>query len=117
MVSAMYQQASSIGMDKADDIKEVILEKLHERYRSFKYKLKKQWYKPYKGMGRRHICGNKHVHPGQWRALVMKWDETKTEEVAETNATNRQALKLHQTTGTRTYAQMRYEWVMKHANL
>ncbi|PRQ49939.1 putative transposase, Ptta/En/Spm, plant [Rosa chinensis] len=96
----------------ASDIKDVIVDKLHERWKSFKYKMKKKWYTPFKGMERRFICGNKHIHAGQWRALVSRWDETKNQEVAETNITNRQQLKLHQTTGTKTYAQMRYQWVM-----
>ncbi|XP_040371278.1 uncharacterized protein LOC121051857 isoform X2 [Rosa chinensis] len=96
------------------DIKNVVVDKLHERWRSFKYKMKKKWYKPFMGMERRFICGNKHVHVGQWRALVSTWDETKNQEVAETNVTNRQQLKLHQTTGTKTYAQMRYQWECEH---
>ncbi|XP_040365662.1 uncharacterized protein LOC121050229 isoform X3 [Rosa chinensis] len=96
------------------DIKDVVVDKLHERWRSFKYKMKKKWYKPFMGMERRFICGNKHVHVGQWRALVSTWDETKNQEVAETNVTNRQQLKLHQTTGTKTYAQMRYQWECEH---
>ncbi|XP_050382784.1 uncharacterized protein LOC126799590 [Argentina anserina] len=35
------------------------------------------------------------------------------EEVAEVNVTNRQPLKLHQTTGAKTFAQVRYEWVLE----
>ncbi|KAM5574524.1 hypothetical protein ABKV19_013793, partial [Rosa sericea] len=55
------------------DIKDVVVDKLHECLRSFKYKMKKKWYKPYKGTEMRFICDNKHIHTGQLMVCVSKY--------------------------------------------
>ncbi|PQP92728.1 uncharacterized protein Pyn_41184 [Prunus yedoensis var. nudiflora] len=56
-------------------IRDVVVEKLNDRFRSFRAMVKRVYYTPFIGMEERLHCGDDRVHPDQWRKLVNHWDE------------------------------------------
>ncbi|PQQ09276.1 uncharacterized protein Pyn_01948 [Prunus yedoensis var. nudiflora] len=95
-------------------IRDVVVEKLNDRFRSFRPMVKRVYYTPFIGMEERLHCGDDRVHPDQWRKLVNHWDEDPAKKRSETNKKNRKNLKMSHTTGTTTFAQLRHEYVEKH---
>ncbi|PRQ22824.1 putative transposase, Ptta/En/Spm, plant [Rosa chinensis] len=90
-------------------IQKVVKKKLNARWRKHKHKLYVDYYMEDKGHAERFVCPDGDVNQLQWRALVLHWDKF-GEKKSVTTKKNRSQLKVAANTGTKTFAQIRYEW-------
>ncbi|PRQ16502.1 putative transposase, Ptta/En/Spm, plant [Rosa chinensis] len=90
-------------------IQKVVKKKLNARWRKHKHRLYVDYYMEDKGHAERFVCPDGDVNQLQWRELVLHWDKF-GEKKSVTTKKNRSQLKVAANTGTKTFAQIRYEW-------
>ncbi|XP_021827918.1 uncharacterized protein LOC110768483 [Prunus avium] len=99
---------------KAPKIWAVAEQKLNHLWKKHKANLKKNWYDPFLNSEERWNCNDDRVSKEQWRLLVKYWETGPAQKRSITNKCNRAKCRMHHTTGTKSYAQVRNQYKVNH---
>ncbi|RXH93336.1 hypothetical protein DVH24_013912 [Malus domestica] len=99
---------------KEEKVRAIVETKLHNRFKTWRAKLRKLYYVPFEKSEQRKHCNDSRVIKTQWQALVTYWDKIENERRCAMNAKNRKMLKTSHTTGTTTFAQIQNDYAEEH---
>ncbi|KAM1183353.1 hypothetical protein ACFX19_001734 [Malus domestica] len=114
LVQATIDWTNPRAAGKEEKVKGIVETKIHDRFRTWRGKLRKLYYVPFENFEQRKHCNDARVIQTQWQALVAQWDKMENKRRCATNAKNRKMLKTSHTTGTTTFAQIRNDYAEEH---
>ncbi|KAB2600132.1 hypothetical protein D8674_010403 [Pyrus ussuriensis x Pyrus communis] len=82
LVQATIDWTNPKAAGKEDKVRAIVETKLHDRFRTWRAKLRKLYYVPFENSEQRKHCNDSRVIQRQWQSLVAYWDkiENKAEE-------------------------------------
>eukprot|EP00261_Vitis_vinifera_P040885 XP_019082128.1 PREDICTED: uncharacterized protein LOC100244921 isoform X3 [Vitis vinifera] len=93
--------------------KSYILQCCGNLFRSYRNKMKAKYYNPYNTDEERLCHRPPHLSDDDWRWLIHFWGTPEAKDISEKNKANRAKQVIKHTSGSKSYAQIRYEQAQK----
>ncbi|XP_059592851.1 uncharacterized protein LOC104879258 isoform X2 [Vitis vinifera] len=93
--------------------KSYILQCCGNLFRSYRNKMKAKYYNPYNTDDERLCHRPPHLSDDDWRWLIHFWSTPEAKDISEKNKANRAKQVIKHTSGSKSYAQIRYEQAQK----
>ncbi|CAN6577364.1 unnamed protein product [Malus baccata var. baccata] len=113
LASATIDWTNPRAAGKEENVRGIVETKIHDRFRTWRAKLRKLYYVPFENSEQRKHCDDPRVIQTQWQALVAHWDKMENKRRCATNAKNRKMLKTSHTIGT-TFTQISNDYAEEH---